>query len=465
MNFKKHLVPFIVLLTFFSCQESELVIPNAEIEDEEVQTIDESFGDTAIHSFIGRVIDENQNPILDATIKIGSETTSTDSKGVFSIKDVQVFKQFAYVKATKAGYVNASRSLVPVDGVNRVTIMMLNLVPVATVTSGVVEVVSLPNGITITLQGNYEDKDGLDYSGTVDVIVHHLDPSNDDVNLKMPGMLIGASLDAEPRILQSYGMLSIELRGSTGEKLQIAKGSFAELILPLDTNLLDLAPETIKLWYFNEDKGYWQEEGMARLIGNMYSGKANHLSFWNFDTDLPATNLCINLKDSDGNPVANQKVRLSFGSNSFTRTGYTNNEGKFRSLIPHNQDIILKAYYSSNCTHSVIFASGIGSFTEVSEITITIPLSEQVISEKVVGVFTNCDADLVTDGYVLLKVENKTFVETLTNGDFYVNFLRCQEQTSFSVEGVDSNSDQTTGEIDYIFTTPLTDIGTISACN
>lgn len=201
MNCIKFLFSIVIIGAFFSCQEAGMILPDIE-EQDEVHTISESFGVQVNRSFIGRVINEHEAPLSNVTIKIGSSTTTTDSRGVFIINEALVSERFAFIKAIKAGYINASRSLVPVNGINRVTIMMLDLVSDATVNSGEIQSVSLPNGASITLKGEYEDKYGIAYSGPVDVKIHYLDPSNDAVMNKMPGMLLGANSNNEASVLQ-----------------------------------------------------------------------------------------------------------------------------------------------------------------------------------------------------------------------------------------------------------------------
>lgn len=465
MNCIKFLFSIVIIGAFFSCQEAGMILPDVE-EQVEVHTISESFGAQVNHSFIGRVINEHKAPISNVTIKIGSSTTTTDSRGVFIINEALVFERFAYIKATKSGFINASRSLVPVNGINRVTIMMLNLVSDATVNSGEIQSVSLLNGASITLKGEYENINGQPYSGSVDVKIHYLDPSNDVVTSKMPGMLLGENSDNEARILQSFGMFSVVLKGSAGNELQLAKSSSAEITIPLDTELLAVAPQTIKLWHFEEDNGYWTEDGTAELVDNHYVGTIKNLSFWNAATSFSTVKICMHVKETTGNPVANQLVKLAISGYPYPQARFTNNEGDFCAFVPSNTDIVLKAYHASTCGTAILHEENIGAFADENEITINISLNSiEVSSEIIQGVFNNCAGDLVSEGYVLLGVELTTFVEKLTNGNFKVNLIRCQEQNSFSVQGVDINSEQTTDEMDYSFTSPITDIGTHATCN
>ena len=52
-----------------------------------------------------------------------------------------------------------------------------------------------------------------------------------------------------------------------------------------------------------------------------------------------------------------------------------------------------------------------------------------------------------------------------TDPTFEINLLRCEENNTFSIKGSDYTNLQTTDNISYTLTTPLTNIGTISACN
>ena len=82
------------------------------------------------------------------------------------------------------------------------------------------------------------------------VILHHLDPTDETVNQQMPGMLYAQDLENRERALQTLGMLAVELRGDNGEDLNLAENTTAEITIPLDPTLVPDAPATIPLWYF-----------------------------------------------------------------------------------------------------------------------------------------------------------------------------------------------------------------------
>jgi len=256
--------PRALLLLFFfvlniSCDKDDSPTNNTNSE-QNTNTFAENFGSEISRNFLGTVIDKNENPIENALVSIGNLTTFTDSNGVFIIRDAIINQRFGYVQVEKAGYLHGSRAVVPSTGTNKVTIMLLEETVAGTTSSGTSETISLTNGASVALEGNYINVDGSAYSGSVDVVMHHLDPADDNMEMQMPGMLYAANAQNEERMLQTFGMLAVELKGSSGEKLNLAAGSTAEITVPLDESLLANATTSIPLWHFDEENGYWIED-------------------------------------------------------------------------------------------------------------------------------------------------------------------------------------------------------------
>lgn len=457
----------ILLLSLFmatSCQKDDGPSGSNDPQETIPDTFSEYFGNQISRDFLGTVIDKNHNPIEGATITIGSSTATTDSNGVFMINGATVNQRFGYIKAEKAGYIHASRSVVPSNGTNKVTIMMLEATVVGSVTSGSSGTVTDNDGSSVSFDGNFIKEDGTAYSGSVDVIMHHLDPADADMPLQMPGMLYAENENGAERMLQTLGMLAVELRGSGGEDLNLAEGSTSEIKIPVDASLMSIAPATIPLWYFDETTGYWKEEGQATLQGNMYVGTVSHFSFWNCDIPAEAITLCVTTTDEDNVPLANMSVSIT--SATFGTTyGYTNENGEVCGYVPSNESLVLNVYSYNFCDDASLYTETIGPFNSDSSITVVVPDNPDVIQETVVGTFNTCNGQPVSDGYVQLSYGNQTFIDAVTNGDFEINLLRCTESNTFGIEASDYVNLQVTDSISYTFTTPLTNIGTISACN
>ena len=461
----KKLVFLVLIITAIACEkddaiDSEVTIPT--IETPFLEGFSDNFGAEITRSFIGTIIDNNRQPIDGVQVTIGSSTAITDTNGIFIIDDATVNERFAYIKASKIGYIHGSRALVPTLGANKVTIMLLEETVVGTTTSGTSETISLSNGASVSLNGEYIKEDGSPYQGTVDVILHHLDPVDPEVNEQMPGMLYAANANGEERLLQTLGMLAVELRGTNGEDINLADGTTAEIRIPLDASLMDSAPSIIPLWYFDEERGFWVEDGEATLIGNEYVGTVTHFSFWNCDIPAGAISLCITITSQDGDPLSNTYVGIT-SENYGTRYGITNSLGIVCGLVPHNESLIVSG--GLNCSAGdTIFSENIGPFTSDTNIEIT-PTYSEANEETITGIFTNCDGDLITNGYVEVTHGGNQYVDLVQDGTYEINFIRCSEDEVFTINAVDNDTFQSSGEINYTFTSPITNLTTISSCD
>jgi hypothetical protein len=465
MKMSKVILLIAIALCIVACNKDDSP-SNTQNQDPDPNptTFAQNFGNQISRTFLGTVIDTNNNPIENASISIGSSMASTDANGVFIINNATVNERFGFVKAEKAGFIHASRAVVPSEGTNKIRITMLAETSAGTTSSGTQETIGLLNGASVALEGDYIKPDGSSYSGSVNVILHHLDPADDTMQDQMPGMLYAANTQNEARMLQTYGMLAIELRGANAEDLNLAEGSTAEITVPLDASLMANAPNSIPLWYFDEVNGYWIEDGEATLVGNAYVGTVSHFSFWNCDVPAEYVDFCVIVNDTAGNLLANMTVTLT-STNYGSGSGYTNEYGETCGLVPSGETLEIKVYSYDACGGSPIYSDTIGPFTEDSSITITVADDPSLISETVTGTFNDCDGNPVTDGYINLRYDNEYFTEIVTNGDFEINLVRCDAYDTFRIKAYDYVNIQETDSLNYTFTTPTTNLGTIQSCN
>jgi hypothetical protein len=313
----KRLLFLVLLLPFLfnNCSNEPVIVENAP-------EIPLNFGSDVSKNFTGQVVDESNNPVSNVAITVANKTATTDVNGVFIINNATVSQNFAYVKAKKAGYLDGSRSLVPTNGMNNVKITLLSGTVVGTLNSGTIGSISLPNGAKVTFDGNFETTTGQAYSGVVSVILKHLDPTDATTFDKMPGMLLAQNASGEERVLESYGMMNIELRGAASQKLQLS--TTAQIEMPIATSQLATSPTTIPLWHFDETLGYWKEEGTAIKQGTKYVGTVSHFSWWNCDAQFPTVRLSVTVVNSSGTSLANVRVGIRRATNSYTVNGITN---------------------------------------------------------------------------------------------------------------------------------------------
>jgi hypothetical protein len=420
-----------------------------------------NFGNEVTKSFTGQIVDESNNPLASVAITVGNKTANTDINGVFIINNATVHEKFAFIKAKKTGYLDGSRSLVPTNGMNYARITLLSGTIVGTVNSGTSGSVSLGNGSKVTFDGNFKTETGQPYTGVVSVIMKHLDPSDPSTVDKMPGMLLAANSSGEERVLETFGMMNIELRGSASQKLQLS--TTAQIEMPISTSQLASAPATIPLWHFDETLGYWKEEGAATKQGTKYVGTVSHFSWWNCDAQFPTIRLCVTVVNSNGVPLANVKVGIRRASNSYTVNGFTNSQGQVCGLVPANETLTMVVFDS--CGNAVSTTS-IGPFSADTTLPNLVISNTSIQSTLVQGNLLKCDGTNVTNGYVLMRYGNQNLMSTVTNGAFSFTMLVCSAtDTAFRLEGFDYDNLQTTNPINFTFTTPITNVGNITACN
>ena len=420
-----------------------------------------NFGSEVSKNFSGQIVDENNNALSNVAITISNKTATTDVNGIFIINGATVHDKFAYITAKKAGYIDGSRSLIPTSGINNVKITMLTGTVVGTVNSGSTGTISLPNGTKVTFDGNFKTENGQAYSGSVSVIMRHLDPSDPNLFDKMPGMLLAQNSNGEERILESYGMLNIEMRGSSSQKLQLA--TTAQIEMPISTSQLATSPTSIPLWHFDATLGYWKEEGAATKQGTKYVGTVSHFSWWNCDAQFPTIRLSVTVVNSAGTPLSNVRVALRRASSTYSVSGITNNLGQVCGLVPANETLTMTVYDTCG---NVIYTSSVGPFSADTTLPNVVVANSTIQSTLVQGNLLKCDGTNVTNGYVLLRYGNQNLLATVTNASFSFTMLVCSAtNTGFTLQGFDYQNLQTTNTINYTFTNPITNVGNLTACS
>src|SRR6478672_11133199 len=91
--------------------------------------------------------------------------------------------------------------------------------------------------------------------------------------------------------------------------------------------------------------------------------------------------------------------------------------------------------------------------------------SERPISAKINGTLKKCDGSNVTNGYVIVPRNGGDQVINVSNGTFGFNAMFCNSATFVSLRGVDLDNLQTVTVDNHAVTTPVTDIGNLTACN
>ena len=331
-----------------------LAFTNCNSTDENSNAYSYNFGNATTSNFAGKIVDENNNPISGVTIEMSGMSIMTDADGKFSLSNVSVKERFAYMTAKKTGFMNGSRMVTPHEGVNNVTIMLLAKNVVATIPTGQSSVVTIPGGTKVTFDGEFVTENGNVYQGNVKIAAHYLSPTDADVAIKMPGDLVGERTDGSISGMATFGMVNVELYGSNDQKLQLASGHVANISMPIASQQLASASDTMPLWYFDEVAGLWKEQGFSRKVGNRYIGNVSHFTIWNNDWAYPVATLNVVVSNADGTRV--QGVNVTISSDLIIEKhsnlplviglGTTSANGTLSAGVPTNSALTFKAYTS-----------------------------------------------------------------------------------------------------------------------
>jgi len=413
----------VIVLSFSSCKKDEDDTPitgNGNGNSGVITAHDYLSGVLIEANFRGLIRDENDQPISDVEVSIGTTSTYTDADGIWQIIDVMVDTERAYIRAEKAGYFHGSRALTPTGiGFNRAFITLMTAQTVGSVSSSTGGEVTHSSGSMASLPADgYVDENGNAYSGMVDVQMTYLDPSDLDILEQMPGNLTALDAEEDFVALITYGMIGVELVGSGGESLQLAPGAAAEITVPVPPEGMASAPASIPLWHFDEEDGVWKEDGSASLVGNEYVGTVSHFSFWN--CDIPTDYIFLDgyaYGDEGVYPV--QGVQIIIISEGFGNGyAYTNQEGYFGGIIPGNELLTMEVY--APCGEQ-LSSQEIGPFSgDVTLLPIDVPSQEFGI---ITGTLVDCGGE-IGQGYVSINA-NGFFpegVEVGQDGNFVLSF-------------------------------------------
>jgi hypothetical protein len=430
--------------------------PNEDNGNHNNSDLSENFGAAASRDFIGQVVDMDNHAIQNATVKVGTSTAQTDVNGIFLINGAEVYEKFAYITAEKAGYINGSRSLVPTAGKNNVKIMMITATPIASISSGESTDVDLPNGTKVTFDGAFEDENGNAYSGQVNVSMFHLRPSDENISSLMPGMLYAQGEDGNAKVLETFGMLNVELRGSGGQKLNINDGHTAQISMKIDDSQLGTAPASIPLWHFDEAVGYWKQDGTATKQGNLYVGNASHFSWWSWDISFPAVIIRVHVRDGNGRGIPHVGLSLvQVGMSPFIE--YTQSDGGLCVVVPLNMELVFSVH---DMCGDIISSSNVGPFSS------SVSLPDVTLEETslVKGKLVKCNEEAVANGYIILFYGNTVLSAAVDDGLFDFVVPVCASENHFSILGYDYENAQTTGELNQMLAGSVTDLSNLIAC-
>ena len=415
-------------------------------------------------TIFGRVYDEQENPIANAQVKYDGKNYTTDEEGRFFIIDETLDKQGTFLTVEADGFFKGSRRFNPQDNsVNYVYIQLLALNEIGNFESSNGAELIGDDGLRISFPPNsIQSASGTLYDGQVSVAAKWLDPTADNIGEIMPGNLLGLNSRIEEVALQSYGMMTVDLFGENGEKLNIAEGNTATLSFPIPADLLGSAPEEIPLWSFEDEQyGIWAEEGTATIQNGMYVGEVSHFSFWNCDAPFEVVFIEGQLISPNGNPLQNASVGIFRVNASNGRHGKTDNRGFFAGKVPKGELLTLVVGYTgADCEFESI---NIGPFEEDMNIG-QIQLEEADNSFTLIGSIVDCNDDPVTNGLINISIGSIDLgIYIYNESTFEIDLLNCEGVNSVNIKVLDLDN-LTENSVQSFSISPQVNTGSLKAC-
>lgn len=360
----------------------------------------------------GRVTAAGGAPLSGVTVKAGSASATTDAQGVYSLKLAAGGSSVLHF--VKPGFMDGIERLdVGATYSTQLDAILLQAPAPQPLDAAVGGTIETTRGSKVVVPANaLVTASGAPVTGTVQVSLTPIDPSNNDEVRAAPGDF-NALQQGAPTMLESFGMVDITIRDEAGEKLQVATGQNLELRIPAPASVAN-PPATMPLWSFDETTGQWKDEGVATYDAatRTYVGQAPHMSMWNCDQPYLATCVSGTVVDVSGGAVLPGSRIVSTGVSYLgTSEATADDQGRFRIAVRKDSDVLIGAYHKSGGGTSKAIKSG-GADTTVpvapgEERCVdigTIPVEKDVFTTSTGGKVTCDQANAVFSGGCAAKL-------------------------------------------------------------
>jgi len=426
---------FILCFSIIGCGDDVLPDEQDPKEEQAVEIMIHHPSEYYTGDVSGRAVNQQDEALEAVKIELNGEQTTTDAYGFFSFKGMQLDAHGTLLTASKANYWTITKMLVPDKTQKNYTrFKLMQKEEAKSLEASAGGLVNFKEVVKIDFPENaFVNAQGASYTGEVNIFITHINPNDESFGDLSPGDFRAFNTESELQTLQSLGMAAVELRGTNNESLQLAEEVTATLYIRVpDGNPVDEVP----LWHFDEESGYWLEEGLAQREGDFYVGEVNHFSWWNCDIPFTAVKLSGTVVNADGTGISGLPITV-FLADGMQNLGvdYTGDRGLFCGWIPKDQSLIIQI---KNECGTIFYEETIGPFSEDENLGTIVATSQNVI--EVCGSLINCDMEAVSNGYLLVEYgANQAFIPVDAAGNFCGSVLLC-ESTSFELIGLDISS-------------------------
>ena len=372
-------------------------------------------------SISGQIVDEMNQPVEGVMVSLNQLNRQTDANGFFNFKNVQVDAQRTMLTASKSGYFESGRAIIPAkESTSQIKIKLLEKTIVANFDGANGGSVDLPQNVVMDVPSDAVlDQNNVGYSGEVQVAAHTLNPEFLDGLEKIPTDLKGKNTSNENQLLESYGMFLFEWSDPNDQKLSIVPGKKITFLFTVSTSRIANAPSEISLWYF--DGLDWVEEGTAVLDGGNYVGEIGKSGFWNCARPHDFISVKGVLKNENDQPLSHMPFSIGIENGGVMGFNFNESNGTFLANVPKN--LASQITILDEC-NDMDYLADIGALGEDALVS-NVKISNSLDFSKFEGTLLDCNNTNVQSGYVILTVDTKKYFFPIANGIFKADINAC----------------------------------------
>jgi len=334
---KKFALIFVAtLLLLFSCKdEQDIIVDNG---DNNNNPLIETYSNAIVE---GKVTDAAGNPLVGVSVNYGTELTTTNSDGHYKLENVGENDR-SRIWFNKDGYISTQKLSKTEDWVYvRVDATLFEIAESKEINEAGGSITTDEFDVTFP-ENSFVDKNGNAITGNVQVVATPVFREEENFIGVFPGNFEGRRDDNSVVPIESYGFMDIEC-SVNGEKAYIAEGKEVFIKFKASAN----APATIPLWYYDEIKAEWIEDGSATKVGDFYEGSVTHFTKWNWDVPIDQISyLKGRVVDEEGSPVQGVTVHVIGIDYIFGDRAMTDSLGIFRARIIPNKNCKINVHYT-----------------------------------------------------------------------------------------------------------------------
>jgi hypothetical protein len=317
----------------------------------------------------GVVLTAARSGLEGVTVTAGGVTSQTNESGWFVLSEVPVGG--VVVEMSNAGYLTAFRNARVWENqtthIGDVAMLPAESYIIDSAAGGTAAAADGDGSVTYS-PDSFETEGGSPYNGDVEVEIAVMSPDDADFFEAFPGEFEGIREDQSVVPFESYGFMGVNMYSASRTPLRLADGSTAELTIRIPDSLARSAPDTMPIWYFDEDHGLWREQGYAVKEGSEYVAQVSHLTIWNWD--WPLDDVCAitgRVVSNLGASVVNALV-VSEGVNvAYRDEDYTDSNGYFSVRALKNSTASVWAFKGTYASQAVQVVVGEDCPVELAE--------------------------------------------------------------------------------------------------